>query len=55
MQQAYAEYLKTPENYLNLGRFYQQKRDRFMELIRAVNLKEKLTQEPIFNSWIIQK
>lgn len=33
-QRAFAEYLKTPEHYLELGRFYQEKRDRFLELIK---------------------
>lgn len=34
MQQAYAEYLKTPDHYLQLSSFYQQKRDFFLELIK---------------------
>lgn len=34
MQQAYAEYLKTPSHYLQLSAFYQQKRDFFLELIK---------------------
>lgn len=34
MQQAYAEYLKTPSHYLQLSAFYQQKRDYFLELIK---------------------
>lgn len=33
MQKAYAEYLKTPEHYLQLNDFYQEKRDKFLRLI----------------------
>ena len=38
-QRAFAEYLKTPEHYLQLGSFYQQKRDRFLELIKDTSFK----------------
>lgn len=48
MQQAYAEYLKTPENYLNLGEFYQQKRDRFLELIKGSKFKAKASAGTYF-------
>jgi len=34
MQRAYAEYLKNPENYLSLSKFYQTKRDLFLNLIK---------------------
>ena len=34
MQVAYAEYLKDPEHYLELSKFYQQKRDLFLNLIK---------------------
>ena len=34
MQRAYAEYLKNPENYLGLSKFYQTKRDLFLNLIK---------------------
>ncbi|MDT0675219.1 methionine aminotransferase [Autumnicola musiva] len=34
-QKAFAEYLKHPENYLSLGNFYQEKRDKFLELIKG--------------------
>lgn len=34
MQVALAEYLKSPNNYLELGNFYQQKRDLFLSLIK---------------------
>tara|TARA_R110001583_G_scaffold15502_6_gene63860 strand:- start:3086 stop:4243 length:1158 start_codon:yes stop_codon:yes gene_type:complete len=33
-QVALAEYLKTPKNYLELGEFYQQKRDLFLSLVK---------------------
>ncbi len=39
MQKALAEYLKTPENYLNLPHFYQAKRDVFLELIKNSRFK----------------
>ena len=48
MQQAYAEYLKTPENYLNLGKFYQQKRDRFQELMEGSKFKGKASSGTYF-------
>jgi methionine aminotransferase len=35
VQMALAEYMKTPEHYLNLGKFYQQKRDFFLEQIKG--------------------
>ncbi|WP_108803283.1 methionine aminotransferase [Aquimarina sp. Aq107] len=34
MQYALAEYLKTPENYMSLPNFYQEKRDLFLSLIK---------------------
>ncbi len=34
MQYALAEYLKTPENYLSLPNFYQEKRDLFLSMIK---------------------
>ncbi|MDO9037212.1 MAG: methionine aminotransferase [Lutibacter sp.] len=34
VQIALAEYLKNPNNYLELGRFYQQKRDLFLSLLK---------------------
>ena len=37
MQRAYAEYLKDPANYLGLGKFYQKKRDLFLNLIKDSN------------------
>ena len=35
MQQAYADYLKDPEHYLSLGSFYQEKRDKFLQLMKT--------------------
>lgn len=35
MQKAFAEYLKNPQHYLELGEFYQQKRDKFLKLIKG--------------------
>jgi methionine aminotransferase len=39
IQHAVAEFLKNPENYLNLGDFYQQKRDLFLKLINTSRFK----------------
>ena len=39
MQLALAEYLGNPENYLSLGKFYQQKRDFFINEIKGSSLK----------------
>lgn len=39
MQQAFAEYLKNPNHYLELGSFYQQKRDEFFELMQGSKFK----------------
>lgn len=38
-QRAFAEYLKNPEHYLQLGKFYQEKRDRFLELVKDTAFK----------------
>ncbi len=38
-QHAFAEYLRNPEHYLQLGKFYQEKRDRFLELIKDTAFK----------------
>lgn len=35
IQHAFADYLSNKEEYLNLGKFYQQKRDYFLELIKT--------------------
>jgi methionine aminotransferase len=35
IQHAFAEYMKSPEHYVNLGSFYQQKRDYFLEGIKG--------------------
>jgi methionine aminotransferase len=39
LQKTIAEYLKNPENYLNLKSFYQQKRDFFIEKIKDSQMK----------------
>jgi methionine aminotransferase len=39
VQLAIAEYLKNPENYLYLHSFYQEKRDKFLELIKGSRFK----------------
>jgi methionine transaminase len=39
VQHAVAEFLKKPENYLNLGDFYQLKRDLFLKLISTSRFK----------------
>lgn len=39
VQHAVAEFLKNPSNYLNLGDFYQQKRDQFLKLISTSRFK----------------
>lgn len=39
MQKAYAEYIKTPEHYLELSSFYQKKRDLFLNLIDQARFK----------------
>lgn len=39
MQRAFAEYLKKPEHYLQLGGFYQQKRDKFFDLMQGSGFK----------------
>ena len=39
MQKALGEYLQTPSHYLNLPKFYQQKRDVFLDLIKDSRFK----------------
>lgn len=39
VQLALAEFLNDPENYLHLGKFYQQKRDFFLESIKGTSLQ----------------
>jgi methionine aminotransferase len=39
VQLALAEYMADPENYLHLGKFYQQKRDFFLDQIKGTSLK----------------
>lgn len=39
IQVALAEYMKTPEHYNSLGKFYQQKRDQFLSFIKGSSLQ----------------
>ena len=39
VQLALAEYMTNPENYLQLGKFYQQKRDFFLDQLRGSSFK----------------
>lgn len=39
IQVALAEYMKTPEHYIHLGKFYQQKRDQFLSFIKGTSLQ----------------
>jgi methionine aminotransferase len=39
VQFAIADYLKNPDNYLHLHSFYQEKRDKFLELIKGSRFK----------------
>jgi methionine aminotransferase len=39
VQLALADYLADPENYLHLGKFYQQKRDFFLHAVKGTSLK----------------
>ena len=38
-QRALAQYLKNPDKYLNLGEFYQKKRDKFLSLLKGSKFK----------------
>ncbi|WP_405200253.1 methionine aminotransferase [Christiangramia sp. LLG6405-1] len=48
MQRAYAEYLKQPENYLDLSGFYQEKRDTFLKLISGSKFSSKPSKGTYF-------
>jgi methionine aminotransferase len=48
MQHAYAEYLKDPEHYLQLGRFYQEKRDKFLKLMKSTKFRAKASAGTYF-------
>ena len=48
MQRAFAEFLKEPEHYLELGDFYQQKRDSFLQLISGSRFKWEPSQGTYF-------
>ena len=39
MQKAFAEYLETPSHYLDLGKFYQGKRDKFLSLVKDTRFR----------------
>ena len=47
-QRAFAEYLKKPEHYLDLGSFYQEKRDKFLSLIEGSAFKATASQGTYF-------
>ncbi len=47
VQHAYAEYLNNKEEYLNLGKFYQAKRDYFLKLIKP----SRFSALPVFGSY----
>ena len=48
MQRAFAEYLKEPKHYLELGEFYQQKRDKFLKLIKDTRFKCNVSKGTYF-------
>lgn len=48
MQHAYAEYLKDPEHYLQLGSFYQEKRDKFLQLMKSTKFRAKASAGTYF-------
>jgi methionine aminotransferase len=50
VQFALAEYLKDPENYINLGSFYQQKRDFFLQAIKGSSLEPLSCQGSYFQT-----
>lgn len=50
VQLALAEYMKTPEHYLNLGSFYQQKRDYFLNGINGSSFKPLACHGSYFQS-----
>lgn len=48
MQHAYAEYLNDPEHYLQLGKFYQGKRDKFLHLMESSKFRAKASAGTYF-------
>jgi methionine transaminase len=48
MQYALADFLKTPEHYLSLPKFYQQKRDKFLECISGSRFKPLQSEGSFF-------
>lgn len=47
-QRAFAEYLKTPDHYLELGKFYEEKRDKFLHLIKDTAFKAEPSKGTYF-------
>ncbi|MEO1652495.1 MAG: methionine aminotransferase [Bacteroidota bacterium] len=47
-QMALADFLKNPDNYLSLGAFYQERRDKFQELMRETPFQMKECQGTYF-------
>ncbi|WP_324719761.1 methionine aminotransferase [Salinimicrobium sp. HB62] len=47
-QRAFAEYLKNPNHYLELGKFYQEKRDKFLHLIKDTAFKAEPSKGTYF-------
>lgn len=47
-QKAFSEYLKEPEHFLELGNFYQKKRDYFLELITGSRFRGKPSEGTYF-------
>jgi methionine transaminase len=50
VQLALAEYMKTPDHYLNLGSFYQQKRDYFLKGIQGSSFKPMVCHGSYFQT-----
>ncbi len=48
IQYAFAEYLKTPEHYMNLGSFYQEKRDFFLSTMAGSSFEPLKTEGSYF-------
>lgn len=48
IQYALSEYLKVPENYINLGKFYQEKRDYFLEQVQGSSFRPLKTEGSYF-------
>lgn len=48
IQHAVADFLQDPENYISLGKFYQQKRDKFNNLLKGSKFKIRPSQGTYF-------